>query len=167
MRKSVSHLRGDVWEFRRREDAYSGSKKFVDADNVDHVLELQLVSFASLDDPSVVSLTRDAFNGKTNLNATSKKINQSKRGPFTAAINRLKKRDGSLREISAEQLARSGRAKWLVDEGLWDRIEREVVVSYDSAGEELEKRRLTRAQCKKIREGMDALHEALEKIKLF
>ena len=167
MRRGVSHLRDDVWEFRRRRDAYSGSTKFVDADNVDHVLELQLATFASLDDPSVVSLTRDVFNGKTNLNATSKKINQSKRGPFTAAINRLKKRDGSLREISAEQLARSGRAKWLVDEGLWDRIEREVVVSYDRAAEELEKKRLTRAQCKKIREGMDSLHEALEKIKLF
>lgn len=166
IRKNVSHLRDEVWEFRNHRDAYARTTKFEDALNVDHVLELQLASFASLDDPAVLPLTRDVFNGDINLNATSKRINQAKRGPFTAAINRLTKRDGSLREISAEQLARNGRARWLVDEGVWARIEREVVASYDGADEELKTRRLTRAQCKKIEEGMDRLHDALSKIKI-
>ena len=37
----------------------------------------------------------------------------------------------------AEQLARQGRARWMVDNGDWARIERGVVASYDAAADAL------------------------------
>jgi hypothetical protein len=98
---------------------------------------------------------------------TSRAINQAKKGPFTAALNRLRKRDGSLREVSVEQLARSGRAKWLVDSGVWCNIEKEIVESYDQVEKTLSNQRLTRAQTKIIEESADQIHELLVKIKIF
>ena len=98
---------------------------------------------------------------------TSRKINQAKRGPFTAAINRLRKRDGTLREISVEQLARSGKAKWLVDNGSWENIRGEIVASYDRMEDTLGQHRLTRAQTKTLENVVEELHETLDKIKIF
>lgn len=166
IRRSVCHLREDVWRSRDERDAYTLSSSFASSVDVDHVLEIQLASYARLDDPSVLPITREFFNGSDNLNVTSKRVNQSKKGPFTSAINRLRKRDGSLRDFSAEKFARAGRARWLVDEGIWDRIETEIVASYDGVSEKITNSRLTRAQAKKVQEGMDELHDALSRIKI-
>jgi hypothetical protein len=78
---------------------------------------------------------RDALNNVHNLNVTTARVNQAKRGPFTAAMNRVRAaeaRGGSMRLVSLEQLARQGKARWLVDDGTWASIEREVVCSYEA-----------------------------------
>lgn len=74
-------------------------------------------------------LFRESINATSNLNCTSSRVNQAKRGPFTSALNRL--RSNRLRDVTLEQLARQGRARWLVDNGTWAKIETEVVKSYD------------------------------------
>lgn len=172
LRRNVRHLREEVWSARQDVDAYTGLvRKNTATENVDHVLEVQLVEHVVLGTLSsskeLTERMREVVNSTKNLNVTSQKINQSKKGPFTAAINRLNKRDGTLREISVEQLARSGRAKWLVDDGSWARIETEVVRCYESMQIEMQQKRLTRAQRKIMDEVQDELHMTLSKIKIF
>ena len=105
-----------------------------------HVLEVQLAENALVRTlplgvpPSAASALaathlRGACNDLGNLNVTSRRVNQSKRGPFTAALRRvrLEGRDGrSLRSVPLEQYARQGAARWLVDDGTWARIECEM-----------------------------------------
>ena len=174
LRQNVRHLRDTVWLSRDDRDAYTGSSKSEmspKTQNVDHVIEIQLLEHAALDHASrnreVMDRLREIANSSPNLNVTSSRVNQSKRGPFTAAINRLKKRDGALRDVSVEQLARAGRAKWLVDNGCWDNIQREVVRCYESVEKEMEAKRLTRAQRKIMDEIHEDLHKTLDRIKIF
>lgn len=144
LRESVTSKASAVWLHREHVDMYSG-RTFdgTFSTQVDHVLEVQLSemslvaafqrenatvgSFATI---QAAGILRVAFNGVENLNNTTAKHNQAKRGPFTAAINRLN--DGRLRSISLSQLASQGRAKWLVDNGDWTRIETEVVRSHET-----------------------------------
>ena len=139
-------------------------------ENIDHVLEIQLVSHATAEtlnnNEELAKRMRDIVNEPYNLNITSKHVNQAKRGPFTAAINRLKKRDGTLREISVEHLARSGCAKHLVDNGTWANVEKEVVVSYDALSSRAGECRLTRKQSALLDDAIAGLHGVLEKIQI-
>ena len=174
LRRSVRHLRDDVWSTRGNRDAYTGKARHVlasDVQNVDHVIEVQLMEHAavphSANNREATDRLREMVNSSMNLNVTSSRVNQSKRGPFTAALNRLKKRDGTLREICVEQLARAGRAGWLVDNGCWENIRKEVVKSYDHMEKDMEERRLTRAQSKIIDAIREDLHQTLNKIKIF
>ena len=152
LRESVTRLGCDVWTARAGIDAYTGkSRAQVDASvpQVDHVLEVQLAEHAliyavnathtsaarpSLSTACGAQRLREALNGVSNLNVTSKRVNQAKRGPFTAAMNRVRAAEtrGSMRLVTLEQLARQGKARWLVDDGTWAKIEREVVCSYDA-----------------------------------
>jgi hypothetical protein len=166
-------MRDDIWLERGGRDAYTQKPRaFIreDEQNVDHVLEVQLVEHAALDllstNRELVSRFRDAVNTCANLNVTARKVNQAKRGPFTAALNRLRKFDGGLREVSVEQLARTGRARWLVDEGIWANIEKQTVVSYDKLAANLNDARLTRAQTAIMEHAVDNLHRTLEKIQI-
>jgi len=143
LRESVSGRAGAVWVVRGNEDAYSGaSKAQTEKPNVDHVLEVQLVEnvlvrtfnaqharCGSMATAQAGELIRQAVNATSNLNVTSSKINQAKRGPFTAAMNRLQ--SDKLRSISMEQLVRQGKNGWMLD-GTWQRISAEVVRSYES-----------------------------------
>jgi hypothetical protein len=172
-RKNVSRLRNEVWDTRNGCDAYTGSSRNALAENqqnVDHVLEVQLVHFAAEEQLSahrgLAERMCEVVNKPINLNVTSREINQAKKGPFTAALNRLRKKDGCLRPICVEQLARSGRAKWLVDQGHWSLIEKEVVLSYDAVEESLQNERLTRAHAKALTLAMENLHATLEKLQL-
>jgi hypothetical protein len=174
LRRNVSQAREEVWRSRGGVDAYTGKKRRGLEDenqNVDHVIEIQMVEHATFDtlnrNIELKNRMRDVINSSENLNVTSRAINQAKKGPFTAALNRLRKRDGSLREVSVEQLARSGRARWLVDSGVWSNIEKEIVESYDQVENTLSNQRLTRAQTKIIEESADQIHELLVKIKNF
>jgi hypothetical protein len=173
LRKTVRGLRDDIWAFRSGEDAYTHLTQAQikrEDQNIDHVLEIQLVTYATAEplknNEELAKRMRDLVNEPYNLNVTSKRVNQAKRGPFTAAINRMKKRDGTLREISVEQLARSGRAKRLVDDGTWANVEKEVVVSYDALSSRASESRLTRKQSILLEETIDRLHDVLEKIKI-
>ena len=174
LRRNVGRLRDNVWCERHGRDAYTKLERgrLAEADqNVDHVIEVQIVEHAALgsllENTELTNRVRDALNSAANLNVTSRKINQAKRGPFTAAINRLRKRDGTLREISVEQLARSRKAKWLVDNGSWENIRGEIVASYDRMEHTLGQHRLTRAQTKTLENVVEELHETLDKIKIF
>ena len=69
--------------------------------------------------PGGRAAARGALNGIDNLNVTSAKINQGKRGPFTAGLLRLQ--SDRLRSVCIEQLARQGRGRWMVDDGTWAR----------------------------------------------
>lgn len=143
LRESVSGRAGAVWAVRGGKDAYSGaSKAQTEKPNVDHVLEVQLVEnvlvrtfnaqygrCGSMATAQAGELIREALNDMSNLNVTSSRINQAKRGPFTAAMNRLQ--SDKLRSISMEQLVRQGKNGWMLD-GTWQRISAEVVRSYES-----------------------------------
>lgn len=109
----------------------------------DHCLEVQLLEYQTaacmMAHPTlrreaihvpVFKQLRMVVNGLDNLNVTTLHINQAKRGPHTAALNRLSK-DG-LRVLTLEQLARQGRARWLVDGGQWARIEAGMVAACDA-----------------------------------
>jgi len=145
LREPVTDKAGEVWVYRDNVDVYSGATKAVTAaPQVDHCLEVQLAEVAlahafsegahsahSMATAQAAELVRSALNDVANLNVTSAKINQAKRGPFTAALNRLQ--SDTLRSVSIEQLARQGRGKWMVDDGTWARIETAVVASYETA----------------------------------
>ena len=66
-----------MWRSEER-DAYTLSSSFASSVDVDHVLEIQLASYARLDDPGVLPITREVFNGSDNLNVTSKRVNQKR-----------------------------------------------------------------------------------------
>lgn len=141
-----------------------------DDGNVDHVLECQVLRYAtegvfgeSGAHQGVARSFSAAANDVSNLNLTSRRVNQSKKGPFTAALNRLEK---GATKVDLESLARGGRASWLVDEGAWANVEREIVESYDALEERLEKERATRAHAKVLARATDAVRETLEKMGL-
>ena len=143
LRANVSRKRDAVWEHRAT-DVYTGrSRAATPLPQVDHCLEVQLAEFALVRAyetvnarPSSMATTqsheqlRDALNDVGNLNVTTRTINVWKRGPFTAALRRLN--TDSLRDVTLEQLARQGKARPLVDDGTWARIERAVVNAYDA-----------------------------------
>ena len=146
VREPVTSKAGVVWTHRGDVDVYCGAtRQATEKPQVDHCLEVQLAEMAlvrtfsddrgnsaqSMATAQATELLRGALNGVHNLNVTSAKINQAKRGPFTAALNRLQ--GDRLRSVSIEQLARQGRARWMVDDGTWARIEAAVVTSYDTA----------------------------------
>lgn len=136
---------------------------------VDHVLECQVLRHATrgvLDDAKndgVVRRFSAAANDVSNLNLTSRRVNQSKKGPFTAALNRLEK---GATKVDLEGLARKGRAGWLVDEGAWANVEREIVESYDAMERRLEAERATRAHAKTLARATEAVRETLDKMGL-
>ena len=174
LRRNVSTKKEKVWQHQNYKDVYTGATKektIAQTANVDHILEIQIVEHAMTaslkDNREMTDRVRDALNAVQNLNVTTKKLNMAKRGPFTAALNRLNKRDGTLREISVDQLARSGKAKWLVDEGVWDKIKTHIVDSYEQIENKLSQERLTRNQSKILEHSLDDLHGVLNKIRIF
>ena len=150
MRWDVSKKGNVVWGYRET-DAYTGrGRKETCAmyPQVDHILEVQLGDFAHVHAwcavgarPGSMAAAQAheqiayALNGVTNLNVTTKKINCAKRGPFTSALNRLN--SDSLRDLKLEQFARQGRARSLVDDGTWARIEGAIVNAYDATNRQL------------------------------
>ena len=148
LRESVTSKADAVWAYRGGVDVYSGAtREDTLKPQVDHQLEVQLVEMAlvrtyaqqgrgaqgvSMAAAQAADALRTALNGLDNLNVTSARHNQAKRGPFTAAINRLQS-DRGLRAVTIEQLARQGAARWMITNGDWYRIERAVVESYDQA----------------------------------
>jgi len=143
LRASVAHKRDAVWEHRST-DLYTGrGRKETPLSQVDHCLEVQLGEYALVrayegvgGRPGTMATAqaheqlRNALNAVANLNVTTRTINVWKMGPTKAALNRL--HSDSLRDVTLEQLARQGRAKPLVDDGTWARIERAIVNSYDT-----------------------------------
>lgn len=148
LRASVSRKRDAVWAHRST-DVYTGrGQRETPLPQVDHILEVQLVEYAlvrayekvnarpsSMATAQAHEQLRDALNGVANLNVTTRTINVWKMGPTKAALNRLN--SDSLRDVTLEQLARQGRAKPLVNDGTWARIERAIVNSYDAIDETL------------------------------
>lgn len=148
-RLNVTPMIVKTWEYRENKDAYTNSAREVVSERtpqIDHVVEVALVDklFAracathgapvwtgTQSDVYTVALTGNEItqrlNGVNNLNVTSREVNQKKKGPFASFCNRMRLEEqyGSsrLRSMSLEDLARSGRAKTLVDDGTWARIE--------------------------------------------
>lgn len=113
-------------------DRYTG-KAHAGTTQVDHVLELQLLGFCC----DQVGLTRGnrevvkAANDLPNLNRTSRSINLLKAGVTRRALNRL--RHTRLRPLSLEDAARcSAAGRSLVEEGTWEKIEREMARSHEA-----------------------------------
>lgn len=149
LRESVTAKADAVWRHRGERDLYTGSERATTLrPQVDHVLEVQLGemalvraftaergAMASMATAHATELLRGAINDVRNLNVTSAKINQAKRGPFTAALNRL--RSDTLRSVSIEQLVRQGRGVWMLHDGTWARVGSAVVASYDAMDDSL------------------------------
>ena len=184
LRESVAGKADAVWRHRGL-DAYSLSGR-VQTDGarpqVDHALEVQLCEVAfvrafgterarasSMATAQASELLRGVFNDVANLNVTSARINQSKKGPFTAAMNRLgSERTFGLRMVPIEQLARQGRARWLVDNGNWARIEETIVESFDSAERTVRVGGVDAMQAAAVlvESSFDELHQLLEKLQI-
>lgn len=145
LREPVANKVDRVWTHRHGIDIYTGEDRHnTPRPQVDHVLECQLTEMAlacifqhgrqtrlkSMATAQAAEWLRDGVNGLGNLNVTSARINQAKRGPWTAALNRL--RSEQLRDVSVEQMARQGRAKWMLEDGTWSRIQGAVVESFDA-----------------------------------
>ena len=149
LRSSVSKRASAVWEYREGSDLYTGCcRANTIAPQVDHVMEIQLVEVAlakacrsgcaaaiHADCEQAAAQLRPNVNSCRNLNVTSKLVNQKKRGPFTAALNRM--RDDRLRTVVVADLARRGAARCLVDDGTWANIETSIVSAYDALSAEL------------------------------
>ena len=174
LRESVTAKASQVWAHRGEVDVYCGATRTAtERPQVDHCLEVQLAetalvrafnnergcSVSSIATAQASDLIRAALNKVSNLNVTSAKINQAKRGPFTAALNRLD--SDRLRSVSIEQLARQGRGKWMVDNGTWARIEKAVVASYDDVAEALEDADALPAASKLVKGSVEELQSML------
>ena len=145
MRKGVTHRKDAVWSLRDDTDAYTLLEKSrVECANpeVDHILDVGLVD-ASFDRccgddgagpwrhstqphcgfwvAQCAEVLSEHLNANDNLNVTTRRVNQKKKGPMASALHRMKL--DSLRSVSLEQFARSGAARELVDDGTWARIE--------------------------------------------
>ena len=147
LREPVTSKADVVWEHRAGVDLYTGTgKAATEAPQVDHILEVQLGELAlvrafgddrraatqSMATAQATELLRDTLNGLDNLNVTSKRVNQAKRGPITAAINRLQ--NERLRSVPIRQLVKQGRGAWMLEDGgPWPLIEGAIVASYDAA----------------------------------
>ena len=144
LREPVTTKTAAVWTHRQDTDVYSGARKqATEKPQVDHILECQLTELAlartfqcgrqtrlkSMATAQATEWLRNAVNGLDNLNVTSTKINQAKKGPITAALNRIQ--GGQLRNVSIQQMARQGRGRWMLEDGTWSRIEAAVVASFD------------------------------------
>lgn len=147
LRMPVTQKRDVVWEWRGDVDVYSHKARGTTSTaalQVDHVIECQLAEVAMARAMRVHNVMRigmvagqasevlrGASNDVFNLNVTTMRINQAKKGPFVSAINRLKIDGHSLRRVSLKQMARMGRARWMVDSGDWDRVETAIEKSFD------------------------------------
>lgn len=181
IRRAVTHKLDEVWDHRGGKDVYTmQGRAVVKQPQIDHCLEVQLVEFALAE--TCVELYGGGTGIKngltttsewmahhvnaatTNLNVTSKTINQKKRGPFTALLNRLESNrlyGRELRAIQLEQLARQGKARELVDDGTWARIHTEVVCAYDQI-----QKKAQESDVSSVKSTMDSLQGILQKAEL-
>lgn len=151
LRGSLRGMEEVTWKSRQGVDVYTLNARSVVQTlhpQIDHVLEVQLVEHALVatvgawrvpapNSASTLSAAtlRHALNSVANLNVTSRKVNQAKRGPFFAAMNQLRsQKTHGIRQNSLEELARRSRANggWIIQDGTWARIEASVVQSYDA-----------------------------------
>lgn len=166
-----------IWVNRENFDAYTRMhRECVQRPQTDHVIEIQFLEHAFVDAVSNSTSTftarecdqahktlREIFNSISNLNVTSSSVNMKKKGPHTAALRRVA--SSSLRDVTLEQLARQGKARTLVEQGTWTRIETEIVKSYDAsvAALDVRDRRVERL----VSETQSALHILFEKTGIF
>lgn len=182
LRRPVKQLAVAVWKARDDTDAYtkmSAGQVLTQSPETDHCIEVQLVENALVcaakqlptDATALATCThtlRNAFNSIDNLNVTTRSVNQAKKGPFTAAVNRLYGSSGrTLRVVSAEQLARTGAAKKLCDDGTWQRIEDEVARSFELLQDKLAASGPGGRQCNELCHAtMEELQQALSRIEI-
>ena len=150
LRRNVSKQQDDVWSLRNDIDLYtlqSRSSITKQIPEIDHMLEIMLferaferarhINGANCANGFAVAhateLLRDQCNMLANLNVTTRRINQKKKGPIGSAMRRQERALGAhdLRIIPLEQYARSGAARELVDSGVWKRIERSIQSQLD------------------------------------
>jgi hypothetical protein len=155
--------KGDaVWAHRGARDVYTLSQRRPANPNVDHILEIQLLERAAREAPPA-GATRGVYNAVNdviNLNVTTSRINQSKKGPFTSFLNRMDRAD-TRGERSLEQYARTS-CPHLVDLGHWARIEGAVVRAYEDVDTALQARRAPPA----TQLLLDELHSILQRMQL-
>lgn len=145
LRRSVTKQQDDVWQLREDLDLYTLNPRALVQrydPEVDHMLEVMLFerAFESARQSNGAmskqgfavahagELLRDRCNALTNLNVTTRRINQKKKGPIGAAMRRIIHANGphELRVVSLCQFARMGAARELVENGVWTRIERSM-----------------------------------------
>ena len=142
LRRNISAQKTDVWSYRENVDAYTLSEKsMVEKQNpeIDHVVEIAMFDSAferarrqerafqseGFAVQHAKELLRNHCNALSNLNVTTRRTNQKKKGPIGAGMRRLRNVDGKheLRNVTLRQLASMGAARELIENGTWDRIE--------------------------------------------
>ena len=140
LRESVSGLTDRIWRYRGDVDAYTKrSKADSEGDRMenDHVWEIQILEAVQGSLPpacntrAVTDNLKVIANHVSNLNVTTQKINQAKKGPFTIWRNHYSVgRPIPLDEAIGLTSSRYGKTT-MKDEGYWDNIKEEVVKTYD------------------------------------
>lgn len=155
MKISVHSLKAQTWLYRDNRDNYTNMRQCVMLkhaetnrafkEEVDHVIEAQIFnaankSVATSDGMGIAYRTRGTqevlvsmFNNVKNLNVTTNYVNQKKKGPFESFNNDVK-RGGSVRKI--EDILCRSRARVLLQDGTWNRIEESIVKVYDDLEED-------------------------------
>ena len=141
LRESVSGLTGRIWRYRGDVDAYTKRSK-ADSESEgdrmenDHVWEIQILEAVQGSLPpacntrAVTDTLKVIANHVSNLNVTTQKINQAKKGPFTIWRNRYS--DGKPIPLDeAIGLTSSRYGKTMGKKRYWDNIKEEVVKTYD------------------------------------
>jgi len=134
LRLNVSSMATQTWRYRDDRDLYTNLRKKEVVKcypEVDHVWEIQLLNEAHREASEGQRITRgittslkNMVNGTTNLNITTRNVNQKKKGPFTTW---LKDQSTELDDI----VRSSDAGKYLVDEGHWSRITNSIVKTYN------------------------------------
>ena len=136
LRESVSGLTNITWSYRGDVDAYTKRSR-EDLEGVsmenDHVWEIQILEAVQRFLPPAYNTRAVADNLKviannvSNLNVTTHKINQAKKGPFTIWRNRYtRRRPITLDKAIGLTSSRYGKTT-MKKEGIWSNIKKEVV----------------------------------------
>jgi len=142
LRQPVDKMAEATWRRRGNTDQFSGLRRTevvkLYPEN-DHIWECQLLDQANFEASvgqgvaartrGVQSALRSVVNGTTNLNVTTRDINQKKKAPITSW---LRQQEQSLEDAAHD--SKAGRA--LIDAGHWTRIETAIVRTYDDMAKE-------------------------------
>lgn len=120
IRKSVSNKKNTLTLY----DQYRKQTCDINSEtlNVDHVLEIQIFNTVIKNmnhvNPDHIEIIKSIVNSDKNLNITTSKINQMKKGPITAVLNRYQ--NPKLRNVTLSQIIKTQDKK--ENEKIWKNI---------------------------------------------
>jgi len=131
-----------IWAFNDDVDKYTGKARSAHTARHqverDHVIEVQVLNRVFDTMPvtcrtrAVHDSVRAAINDLPNLNNTTHVLNQKKKGPFMAAINRMRHNEFTLADFDVDAYVREKHFDALYSGGEWANIKTQVVARYQA-----------------------------------